>query len=227
MEGSNRRPEGSAPIQLYSLGTPNGQKISIALEEMGLAYDAHRIDINAGVQKTEWYIKEVNPNSKIPAIIDKEAEGGPLQVFESGAILLYLAKKSGKFLPTDTRKQAQTISWLMWQMAGLGPMTGQMGHFVRFSKVDVPYAKERYTDETKRLWHVLEKQLEGNEYVIGAEYTIADMAIYPWIYLVLKNYSNWSETVGPIPNIERWLKTVAARPAVQRGVLVTPMELPK
>ena len=115
----------------------------------------------------EWYIKEVNPNSKIPAIIDKEASGGPLSIFESGAILIYLAKKSGKFLPQDPRKEAATLSWLMWQMGGLGPMTGQMGHFFRYAKEDIPYAKERYQTETKRLFLVLEKQLEGREYVIG------------------------------------------------------------
>jgi len=167
MQDTDTRPEGSAPLQLYSLATPNGQKVTIALEEMGLPYDAHTIDIMKGVQFKEWFIKEVNSNSKIPALIDKEAPGGPLSIFESGSILLYLAKKSGKFLPQDPRKEAQTISWLMWQMGGLGPMTGQMGHFVKYAKVDVPYAKERYTNEAKRLWGVLEKQLEGKEYVIG------------------------------------------------------------
>jgi GST-like protein len=215
------RPEGSQPIQLYSLATPNGQKISIALEEMELPYDAHTVDIRKNVQFEKWFVEEVNPNSKIPAIIDKEGPEGPIAIMESAAILLYLGKKTGKFLGSTPRKQVEVLKWLTWQVAGFGPMLGQMGHFWKYAPEDVPYAKARYLKEAQRLHQVLEKQLEGKEYVIGDEYTIADMAIYPWWICVDRGYGRKAD-MGELPNIERWARTIAARPAVQRGMVVCP-----
>ncbi|KAL6073238.1 Glutathione S-transferase [Balamuthia mandrillaris] len=226
MEPSAAAPKGDKPIQLYSLATPNGQKIGIALEEMGLEYDAHTCNIMEGVQFKDWF-KELNPNSKIPVILDTSGPSAtdtePIAVFESGAILLYLAEKTGKFLPTDARKKYQTIEWLMWQMAGFGPMLGQMGHFHKYAKEDVPYGKERYLNEGKRLFGVLDKQLKGKEYVIGDEYTIADMAIYPWVICV-DRYYGLKEAVGSFPDVERWCETMAQRPAVQRGMQVCPFK---
>nr|WP_238322546.1 glutathione S-transferase N-terminal domain-containing protein [Kordiimonas gwangyangensis] len=177
------------PIQLYTLATPNGQKVSIALEEMGLPYEAHRIEIGEGDQFKPDFVA-INPNSKIPAIVDPNGPIGgedagdtePLSVMESGAILLHLAERSGKFLPTDPRKRAETIQWLFFQMAGVGPMFGQLGHFYKFARAncDHPYPVERYTKEVKRLLGVLEARLEGRDYLVD-EYTIADMATFPWV----------------------------------------------
>ena len=210
-------------IQLYSLATPNGQKVSVALEEMGLEYEATRIDIMAGDQFAEEFIK-VNPNSKIPAIVDPTgADGESLAIMESGAILLHLAEKTGKFLPGDTRKRSECLQWLFWQMAGLGPMFGQFGHFMRYApkERDLSYGQERYTKEAKRLLAVLEKQLEGGDYVVGDELTIADFAIMPWVVCLDKFYQA-SETLdlASYKNISAWVEKLLARPAVQRGMLV-------
>jgi len=221
MAAEHKRPEGDKDIQLYSLATPNGIKIAWFLEEAGVEYDAHTVDIRKKTQFEEWF-KDVNPNSKIPAIVDKKGpHGRPFALFESGAILLYLAKKYGKFLPADPEKESQTVQWLMWQMAGFGPMLGQMGHFFKYAPEQVPYAKERYETEAKRLFAVLEKQLQGKQYVVGDELTIADFAIYPWAYCVDKFY-NKLQDMGDIPNVRRYMETMDARPALQRARKVTP-----
>jgi len=219
-----QRPEGDKEIQLYSLATPNGQKIAIFLEEAEIPYDAHKISIKDNVQFEEWF-KGINPNSKIPVIVDRRGpdnSGQPFAVFESAAILNYLAKKYGKFLPSDPRKESLVQQWLAWQISGLGPMLGQLGHFTRFAPVDVPYAKERYLNESRRLLHVLEKALEGKPYIIGDEYTIADMAIFPWLN-TLAVQGRLDEVFGGAPvNIKRYIETLSSRPALQRGLKVTP-----
>jgi len=208
-------------IQFYSVATPNGQKIGIALEEMGLEYESHLVDIRKNQQFSPEFLA-INPNNKIPAIVDLQGpEQKPLNLFESGAILIYLAEKSGKFLPKSPEKHYLTIQWLMWQMAGFGPMLGQMGHFWKYCKEDIPYAKERYLTEGKRLFKVLNQQLEGKEYVIGDEYTIADMAIYPWVICVEKFYG-LKDKFSDFPNISRWIKTISERPAVQKGMTILP-----
>ena len=215
-------------IQLYSLATPNGQKVSIALEEMDLAYDAHTINIREGDQFTDAFIA-INPNSKIPAIVDpKGPNGGDFAVIESGAILVYLAEKTGQFLPADTALRSQTLQWLFWQMGGLGPMFGQFGHFTKYADgdaYDLSYGRERYTTETKRLLAVLEQQLDGKDYMIGDALTIADFAIMPWIVCLDKFY-NARETLNldTYNNINRWTQSLLARPAVQKGMDVCPFD---
>ena len=171
----------SKNIQLYSMATPNGQKISIALEEMDLPYDAHLVNIMNGDQFKPEFVK-INPNSKIPAIIDLEGPNGqPLSIMESGAILIYLGQKSGKFYPQDPRLQSEVLQWLFFQVGGLGPMFGQFGHFFKYAveKCDHPYPLERYTTESKRILQVLEKHLESRQFLVGEQYTIADMSIVP------------------------------------------------
>ncbi len=210
-------------IQLYSLATPNGQKVSIALEEMGLPYDAHLIDIMKGEQFTEEY-KKINPNSKIPAIVDPTgANGRPLAIMESGAILMHLAEKSGKFLPSDPALRSETIQWLFFQVGGVGPMFGQFGHFFKYGKekCDHPYPVERYSQEVKRLLGVLDKRLEGREYLVGSQITIADMATAPWVVCLDKFYGG-GEVVGlaQFKNVNAWTERFLARPAVQRGMKV-------
>ncbi len=210
-------------IQLYSLATPNGQKISIALEEMELEYDAHLIDIRKDQQFSDEFIK-INPNSKIPAIVDPTGDNGnPLPIMESGAILIYLAEKSGQFLPVDKTKRIQTIQWLMWQMAGLGPMFGQFGHFTVYAdkERDLSYGIERYTKEAKRLLKVLDTQLHNKDYIIGDELTIADFAICPWV-ICLDTFYNAKETLelNSYKNITRWQEKLLQRPAFQRGLVV-------
>lgn len=210
-------------FQLYSIATPNGQKISIALEEMGLPYDAHKINIIKGDQFLDSFIK-INPNSKIPALIDVEGDkGNPLCIMESGAILLHLAEVSGLFLPEDIAKRSHTLQWLFWQVGGQGPMFGQFGHFSVFAKNkgDLSYPIERYTLESKRLLTVLEKQLEGNDYVIGKELTIADFAIMPWV-LCLDKFYNAKDALDldSFSNINRWLESLLGRPGVQKGLVV-------
>ncbi|WED24534.1 glutathione binding-like protein [Vibrio sp. JC009] len=213
----------SANIQLYSLATPNGQKVGIALEEMGLDYEAHTIDIRNGDQFTEEFIK-INPNSKIPAIVDTTGNNGePLAIMESGAILLHLAEKTGKFLPEDAAKRSHTLQWLFWQMGGLGPMFGQFGHFTKFApqEFDLSYGQDRYTKETKRLLAVLDKQLEGKEFVIGDELTIADFSILPWI-VCLDRFYGAKETLelNSYQNVTRWTEALLARPGFQKGMAV-------
>ncbi|WP_020397971.1 glutathione binding-like protein [Kordiimonas gwangyangensis] len=214
------------PIQLYTLATPNGQKVSIALEEMGLPYEAHRIEIGEGDQFKPDFVA-INPNSKIPAIVDPNGPIGgedagdtePLSVMESGAILLHLAERSGKFLPTDPRKRAETIQWLFFQMAGVGPMFGQLGHFYKFARAncDHPYPVERYTKEVKRLLGVLEARLEGRDYLVD-EYTIADMATFPWVNCLEEFYDATAHVgLDDFPNVQAWRARCNARPAAVKG----------
>jgi len=213
----------AAPIQLYSLGTPNGWKVSIALEELGLPYEAHTIDIRKGDQFKEDFIK-VNPNSKIPAIVDPNGpDGQPLNVFESGAILLYLAEKTGKLIPADPRKRLETIQWLFFQMAGVGPMFGQLGHFTKYAPEKIPYAIERYSKEAKRILGVLDKQLEGKEYIIGSEYTIADIATFPWVICLDKFYgARETLDLASFKNVEAWVTRCTVKPATAKGLTVCP-----
>ncbi|BCE02164.1 glutathione S-transferase N-terminal domain-containing protein [Marinicellulosiphila megalodicopiae] len=213
----------TANIQLYSLATPNGQKVSIALEEMGVEYDAHLINIMQGDQFTEEFIK-INPNSKIPALVDLTGDNGnPFAMMESGAILLYLAEKTGQFLPTDSVKRAKVMQWLFFQMGGVGPMFGQFGHFYKYAtdKGDQSYGIERYTKETKRLLAVLDTQLSKNAFIAGDEYSIADMAIVPWV-ICLDKFYNGSDQLD-LPTFEfvnKWVEKVSSRPGVQKGLKV-------
>lgn len=203
-------------IDLYTARTPNGQKASIALEEMGLEYNLTSIDLSARTQKEDWYLK-INPNGRIPAIIDRDNDD--FAVFESGAILLYLAEKAGKFIPSDTKGRSEVIQWLMFQMGGVGPMQGQANVFVRYADQKIPYAIERYTKEVRRLYEVLDSKLAKTEYLAG-DYSIADIATFPWV-----NIHNWAEvSVDGLENVQRWLALVGERPAVQRGLDVPPKE---
>ena len=198
-------------IELHTWGTPNGKKVSIALEELGLAYEVHKVDIGKGDQQKPEFLK-ISPNGRIPAIIDRD---NGLQLFESGAILIYLAEKTGQLLPTAIDKRAEVISWLMWQMGGVGPMFGQLNHFKKFAPEQIPYAIERYTKETERLRRVLETRLEGREYVCGA-YSIADIALYPWLAI----YKFQELTLDGLPNVSRWMDAMKSRPAVAKGMAV-------
>ncbi|CAA7627219.1 glutathione S-transferase N-terminal domain-containing protein [Magnetospirillum sp. UT-4] len=203
-------------IDLYTWSTPNGRKVSIMLEECGLPYRVHPIDISKGDQFGPDYVA-INPNSKIPAIVDPQGpDGRPLALFESGAILVYLADKTGLFMPADAVGRYQVLQWLMFQMGGIGPMFGQTHHFRRFAPEPVPYAVDRYSKETRRLYGVLDKRLAEVEYVAGA-YSIADMAIYPWC-----QRSDWQgvDLAADFPSVKRWQDAVAARPAVARGMAV-------
>ena len=200
-------------IDLYYWPTPNGWKISIALEEMGLPYHVLPVDIGHGEQFEASFVA-ISPNARMPAIVDRDPEGGgpPIPVFESGAILLYLASKSGRFLPADPRGRIDVIQWLMWQVGGLGPMLGQHGHFAVYAQEKLPYAIERYRRETERLYGVLDRRLEGRAHVCG-EYSIADMACWPWIV-------TWKAQGIPLerfPNLRRWYDALKERPALRRG----------
>ena len=167
-------------IELYTWTTPNGRKVTIAMEEMGLAYNVHTVNITKDEQFEPAFL-QISPNNRIPAIVDADGpDGQPVSVFETGAILLYLAEKTGQFMPTDSRKKIAVYEWLMWQMGGYGPMLGQAHHFLRYNVGKAPYAEERYRNETLRLYGVLDRRLAGDEFVAGDEYSIADMAIYPW-----------------------------------------------
>ncbi|MDZ8053504.1 MAG: glutathione binding-like protein [Aulosira sp. ZfuVER01] len=198
-------------IDLYTFTTPNGRKASIMLEEVELPYNLHKIDITKQEQFTPEYIA-INPNSKIPAIVDQETD---IKVFESGAILIYLAEKTGKLLPTDKKGRFLVLEWLMFQMGGVGPMFGQLNHFKRFAPEKIPYAIERYEKETLRIYGVLDQQLANNEFICG-EYSIADVATYPWVAI----YQMQGLTLDNHPNLKRWVETVGQRPAVQRGMNV-------
>jgi len=202
-------------IDLYTWGTPNGRKVSIMLEECSLPYQAHAIDIGKGEQFSAEFLA-VCPNGKIPAILDPDGpDGKPMALFESGAILVYLAGKSGRFLPADDRGRFEALQWLMFQMAGVGPMFGQVHHFVRAAPEPVPYAIERYSKETKRLYGVLDKQLGEREFLAG-EYSIADIATYPWVAR-----HEWHKVdLADFPNVKRWFDAIGARPAVVRGMKV-------
>ena len=195
-------------IDLYTWSTPNGRKVSIMLEECGLPYAAHPINITKDEQFKPDFLK-ISPNNRIPAIIDRD---NGRSLFESGAILLYLAEKTGKFWPQDPDRRWQTVEWLMWQMGGIGPMIGQVHHFVRNNKGKAPYAEERYVKETHRLYGVLDKRLAEHEYVAGV-YSIADMAIWPWI----SRFEWHTVDLNQYPNVARWYKAIATRPAVIKG----------
>lgn len=195
-------------IDLYTWTTPNGRKISIALEEMGVEYTAHAVDISNKEQFAPDFLK-ISPNNKIPAIVDHDTG---IHMMESGAILLYLAEKSGKFLPTEKKGYWETVEWLMWQMGGVGPMLGQVHHFVRFNQGKAPYAEERYLGEGKRLYGVLDQRLADREYMAG-DYSIADMATWPWI----SRFEWQTIDLNEFPNVKRWYTAIAERPAVQKG----------
>ena len=208
-------------IQLYSLATPNGQKAGIVLEELGLPYEAHRINIMEGDQFDPEYVA-INPNSKIPSIIDPDGPGGkPIAIMESGAILLHLADKTGKLISQDPHERLETIQWVMFQLASVGPMFGQYGHFFKFAKGKTDgYGAERYGKETKRLLAVLDKRLEGRDYLVGGAYSIADIATVPWINAL--DFYGVKEEIdyASFKNVVAWVDRVMARDAVQRGVKV-------
>jgi len=212
-------------IDLHYWTTPNGHKVSLFLEEAGLPYKIFPVNIGQNDQFKPEFLK-IAPNNRIPAIVDHEpADGGaPLNLFESGAILLYLAEKTGKFIPQDLRGRQEALQWLFWQMGGLGPMAVQNHHFNRFAKEKIPYAIKRYVDETARLYGVLNKQLDGRDFVAGSEYSIADMAIYPWIV----SHTFQEQNLDDFPHIKRWFESVASRPATQRAyALVDKVNPPK
>ena len=208
----------NAPIDLYYWPTPNGWKVSIALEEMGLPYALHLINIGAGDQFAPDFLK-IAPNNRMPAITDPEGpDGKPISIFESGAILQYLARKTGRFYGESERDRVAVDQWLMWQMGGVGPMAGQAHHFLKYAPAltppqDLPYAKDRYRAEVARLYGVLDRQLAANRYVAGDAYSIADMAIWGWASL----WEGQEQTLEDKPAMKRWLDEVGARPAVQRG----------
>ncbi|MEI7446168.1 MAG: glutathione binding-like protein [Burkholderiales bacterium] len=203
-------------IEVHSWPTPNGQKVHIMLEECGLPYAVHAVDIGAGAQFDPAFLA-ISPNNKIPAIVDPDGpDGTPISLFESGAILVYLAAKTGRFLPKSDRGKYEALQWLMFQMGGVGPMLGQAGHFRVFAKEKVPYAIDRYTEEANRLYGVLDKRLATNDYVAGKAYTIADIAIWPW----LRNPKNHGVDIDRYPNVKAWFEAIGNRPAVQRGIQV-------
>ncbi|WP_291736665.1 glutathione S-transferase N-terminal domain-containing protein [Leisingera sp. F5] len=201
------------PVQLHYWPTPNGWKISIALEEMGLPYETTLIDITKGDQFAPDFLK-ISPNNRMPAIIDPDGpDGAPVPLFESGAILQYLARKTGRFYGADERARLMVDQWLMWQMGGVGPMAGQAHHFLKYAAQDLPYAKDRYRSEVARLYRVLDRQLAENDYVAGAGYTIADMAIWPWASL----WEGQQQTLEDKPHLARWLDLMWSRPGVIAG----------
>jgi GST-like protein len=202
-------------IDLYTWTTPNGRKASIMLEECGLDYRVHKVDIGKGDQFKPEFLA-INPNNRIPAIVDPQGpDGRPLELFESGAILVYLSGKTGRFLPQDVRGKYIALQWLMFQMGGVGPMFGQAHHFLRSAKEPVPYAIERYKGETRRLYGVLDRRLGETAFLAG-EYSIADVATHPW---VARN--EWHKVdLAEFPNVKRWFDTISARPAVARGMAV-------
>ncbi len=205
-------------IDLYHWPTPNGHKVTIFLEEAGLPYRIHPVDIGKGEQFRPEFLA-IAPNNRIPAIIDQEPAGGgkPISLFESGAILLYLAEKTGKFLAKDLRGRAETLQWLFWQMGGLGPMAGQNGHFNTYAPEKIPYAMERYVNETNRLYGVMNKRLADRAYLAG-DYSIADIASYPWIV----PHERHGQNLDDFPHLKRWFEAIKARPAVQRVYAAVP-----
>ncbi|MCH7634054.1 MAG: glutathione S-transferase N-terminal domain-containing protein [Proteobacteria bacterium] len=195
-------------IDLYTWTTPNGRKVSIMLEELGLAYEAHAVDIREGEQFAPDFLR-ISPNNKIPAIIDGETG---VEMMESGAILLYLAEKTGRLMPKDEMRRLKAMEWLMWQMGGVGPFFGQVHHFVKYNPGKAPYAEERFLKEARRLYAVLDARLADHEFVAD-EYTIADIAIWPWV-----SRHDWQTIdLNDYPNVRRWYVAMAGRPAVQRG----------
>ena len=204
-------------IDLYTWSTPNGGKVSIMLEELGLPYAVHPIDITAGEQHAPEFL-DISPSNKIPAIVDADGPGGePISLFESGAILIYLAEKmDNDFLPTEARARLLTLQWLMFQMGGVGPMFGQAHHYLRFAKEDVPYAKARYRDETRRLYGVMDKRLGEAAHLAGDDYTIADIATYPWVARF-----EWHQVdLAEFAEVKRWFDALSSRPAMVNGMAV-------
>jgi GST-like protein len=203
-------------IDLYYWPTPNGHKVTIFLEETGLEYRVVPINIRKGEQFAPEFLK-ISPNNRMPAIVDSDGPGGkPYSLFESGAILLYLAEKTGKLMPAELGARYRVVEWLMFQMANVGPMLGQAGHFRNAAPEKIPYAIERYTNESRRLFNVLDKRLAANPYLAG-DYSIADIATYPWVVAALKAQS---EQLDTRPHLKRWIDALAARPAVQKGMAV-------
>ena len=198
-------------IDLHYWPTPNGWKVSIMLEECGLAYKVFPVNIREGEQFKPEFLK-LSPNNRMPAIVDHDTGA---RIFESGAILIYLAEKTGKFLPISGLPRYEVMQWLMWQMGGVGPMSGQANHFRNYAKDKIPYAIDRYTDEVNRLYGVLDKRLSDREFMAG-DYSIADMATYPWII----GHDNFGQRLDDFPNMKRWFETIRARPAVERGYAV-------
>ena len=203
-------------IDLYTWSTPNGRKVSIMLAECGLPYAVHPINIGKGEQHTPEFLA-INPNNRIPAIVDSEGPGGkPLRLFESGAILIYLGEKTGKLIPKDARARLLCLQWLMFQMGGVGPMFGQAHHFLRSAPEQVPYGIKRYTDETRRLYGVMNKRLGEAPYLAGDEYSIADIATFPWVAR-----HEWHKVeLADFPAVKRWYDAIGARPAVKKGMAV-------
>jgi len=203
-------------IEVYSWPTPNGNKVHIMLEECGLPYAVQAVDIGAGEQFTAAFMA-LSPNNKVPAIVDPDGpDGQPISLFESGAILLYLAGKTGRFLPTSTRAKYEVLQWLMFQMASVGPMLGQVHHFRTYAPEKIPYAIDRYTNEARRLYGVMNKRLANSKYLGGPEYSIADMAVFPW----LRSWQNQGIDWADHPHLKGWFDEIAHRPAVMRGVEV-------
>jgi GST-like protein len=203
-------------IDVYSWATPNGHKVHILLEECGLAYRAHPVNIGAGEQFRPEFLA-ISPNNKIPAIRDPEGpDGQAITLFESGAILLYLAGKTGRFLPPDDRGRYEVLQWLMFQMGGVGPMLGQNHHFRLYAPEKIPYAIDRYTNEARRLYGVIERRLADSPWLGGEDYSIVDMAVWPW----LRNWEKQGITLSDHPHLELWFAAVGSRPAVQRGIAV-------
>ena len=203
-------------IEVYSWATPNGHKVHIMLEECGLPYRATAVDIGAGEQFAHEFLA-ISPNNKIPAIVDPEGpDGRPISLFESGAILMYLAAKTGKFMPATTRGRYEMLEWLMFQMGGVGPMLGQAHHFRIYAPEKIGYAIDRYTNEAKRLYGVMDKRLAKSKYMAGPTYSIADIAIFPW----LRSWKNQGIEWSDFPHLKGWFDEIAARPAVKRGVEV-------
>jgi GST-like protein len=206
----------SKPIDLYTWPTPNGHKVHIMLEECGLPYTIHPIDIGAGEQFEPDFLK-ISPNNKMPAMTDPEGpDGKPISLFESGAMLIYLAEKTGKFMPSDARARYEVLCWLMFQMGSVGPMLGQAHHFRYYAPEPMPYAVDRYTNEASRIYRVIDKRVGESPYLGGKDYTIADMATFPW----LRSYERQGQKLEDYPNLKRWFDEIAARPAVMRGVEV-------
>ena len=206
-------------IDLYTWTTPNGRKISVMLEEVGLPYKVIPVDLGKEQQFSPAFTA-ITPNQKIPAIVDHDVEGGPLAIFESGAILVHLAEKTGQLLPRDVRRRAATIQWLMYQMSHVGPIIGQTGHFVNQAPEKIPYAIQRFVGESVRIVGVLDTGLAGREYLAG-DYSIADVATYPWVVAAWEPFARMMpEKVGELRNVRAWLDRVGARPAVQRGMAV-------
>ncbi len=201
-------------IKLYTAATPNGHKVSVLLEELGASYEVHHLNLRELEQKEDWFLA-INPNGRIPAIVDTDSND--FAVFESGAILIYLAEKFDMFLPSEPNKRSQVLQWLMFQMGGIGPMQGQANVFFRYAPEKIPYAVERYQSETLRLYGVLNQQLEGREYLVD-EVSIADFATYPWVIA----YAWAGLSIDELPHLQRWLNTMTARPGVKRGMNIPP-----